>query len=120
MSAIRLFRILSGTLWMLFLSACTTQTHAADPVTQQTNACSIQVIVAFSSDAHNPPDKGLVRDVARTAGVNLTYVRSVNAELHVFVVTAAGADPDCSRALERLRADSRIRSVDVDQRRTHH
>ncbi len=97
------------------LAAC-----RADPIAQLPDACRIQVIVAFAGAAPTAPDPNFVEAVATASHVHLTYVRSVNPELHVFAVTSADADRDCSRSLARLRGDARIRSVDIDQRRVHH
>jgi hypothetical protein len=76
------------------------------------------VIVAFSQDFQNAPDEAFVKDVARAAHVELAYVRSITPALHVFILTADnGSDPTCAQALGRLRADSRVRSADIDARR---
>ncbi|HEY4211031.1 MAG TPA: hypothetical protein VGM84_06105 [Steroidobacteraceae bacterium] len=97
------------------LAAC-----RADPAAQPSDACRTQVIVVFASPVQTPPDPDFVKAVATASHVHLSYVRSINPELHVFVATSAEADRDCSRSLARLRGDARIRSVDIDQRRVHH
>ena len=106
---------LVGLMFCASLAAC-----RADPIAQLPDACRTQVIVAFASPIQTPPDPHFVAAVATASHVQLTYIRSVNSDLHVFAVTSAEADQDCSRALARLRGDARIRSVDIDQRRVHH
>jgi len=110
----------------LLLAACTQHARAADPphaaaaAAPGTQACSLQVIVSFAKSAQNqgPPEDRLVKDLARVAGVNLVYLRSVTSELHLFSLSGVG--DDCGKAAERLRGDPRVRSVDIDQRRKHH
>jgi hypothetical protein len=89
---------------------------AGHPVTDP--ECGLRVIVAFSQDFQSAPDAAFVRDVARAARVELTYVRSITPALHVFTLAAANAgDPGCEQALARLRSEPRVRSVDIDARR---
>jgi hypothetical protein len=49
--------------------------------------------------------------------VRLELVRTMTSNLHLFAMTAAGPEPECTAAMERLRRDPRVRSVDLDQRR---
>ncbi len=92
----------------IVLGACAAR--AARPA-----GCSTQVIVAFSQPVGNPPDASFVKEVGLAAHVRLTYVRSISAALQVF---SLAADSECEAALGRVRSDSRVRSVDVDARRT--
>jgi len=105
---------LSGAL----LAACAAPVDtSSDAPAASAPACTTQVIVDLATPAAGEPDAALVDDLERTARIRLTYVRSVSATLHVFELSADDAEPDCSGALERLRADSRIRSADRDTRR---
>jgi hypothetical protein len=81
--------------------------------------CTLRVIVSFAQgDAPAPPDAAFLQELASAARLELTYVRSLTPALHVFVLSADGADdPDCQQALGRLRSDPRVRSADTDQRR---
>ena len=106
---------LLGLIFCAGLAAC-----RADPIAQLPDTCRTQIIVAFASATQTPPDPLFVKAIVAASHLRLTYVRSVNSDLHVFAVTSAEADQDCSRSLARLRADARIRSVDIDQRRVHH
>lgn len=81
----------------------------------QADPCTAQVIVAFSQDQGSRPSDRLVQEVARAEGVRLTFVRTIGPGLYAFSLSAG--ESDCRDALERLRRDSRVRSVDVDQRR---
>jgi hypothetical protein len=88
---------------------------AAQPASSQVDPCATQVIVAFSRDQGNRPSDRFVSDLARADGVRLTFLRTLGSGLYVFLLAAP--DSKCRDALERLRRDARVRSVDVDQRR---
>lgn len=72
------------------------------------------------SSAVAPPDSKLVSSVADAAGVHLSYVRAIMADLFVFELSAASEQTDCEALLEKLRHDPRVRSVDRDTLRKHH
>ncbi len=95
----------------------TTMVQSSAP---QTSGCTARVIVGFAQAIQGEPDAALVKDIALAAHVNLSYVRSISPALHVFVLTSGeDSDSGCVGALARLRADSRVRSVDIDARRKH-
>lgn len=102
---------LAAVVLSISLVACVTRPAAAD--------CTLRVIVSFAeSGVRTPPDSALLQGISQAAGVQLTYVRSLTPELHVLVLRAADADdPECVRALGRLRSDPRVRSADIDARR---
>ena len=74
---------------------------------------AVQAMVALQL----APVPSLVADLERVSGARLALVRSMTTNLHLFSVTAPGAEADCIAAIERLRRDSRVRSVDLDQQR---
>ena len=129
MAALRSFLKVAGSLMalllaQLLLAACTGHSRVADPPSRVTAGaagaqnCDLQVIVSFAQKNQSPAEDRLVKDLARVAGVNLVYLRSVTSELHLFSLSGIG--DDCGKAVERLRGDPRVRSVDIDQRRQHH
>jgi hypothetical protein len=73
----------------------------------------VQAIVALQQD----PVPSLVEELSRASGARLELVRAMTTNLHLFSLTAAGTEAECLAAIERLRRDPRVRSVDVDQRR---
>jgi hypothetical protein len=75
--------------------------------------CSVQAIVALQGE----PVPTLVAELGRASGARLELVRSLTTNLHLFSLMAPGAEADCVAAIERLRRDPRVRSVDLDQRR---
>ena len=75
--------------------------------------CSVQAIVALQP----APTPALVEELSRASGARLELVRTMTSNLHLFSLTAAGAEAECAAAIERLRRDPRVRSVDLDQRR---
>ena len=78
--------------------------------------CSLQVIVALDT----APDDKLLADLSRVSGARLALIRTMTSNLHLLALEANGADAECRAAMERLRADPRVRSVDVDERRKIH
>jgi hypothetical protein len=77
------------------------------------STCSLQVIAALDV----APDDKLLADLSRASGARLTLVRTMTSNLHLLTLEAQGADSECRAAMERLRGDPRVRSVDVDARR---
>jgi hypothetical protein len=75
--------------------------------------CSLQVIVALDA----APDDKLLADLSRVSGARLELIRTMTSNLHLLALEAQGADSECRAAMERLRGDPRVRSVDVDARR---
>jgi hypothetical protein len=75
--------------------------------------CSVQVIVALRS----APEESVVADLGRASGARLELVRTMTSNLHLFSLTAPGSAEECTAAIERLRRDARVRSVDLDERR---
>lgn len=106
---------------LVSLAACTTGASAvpAAPSANRAAGCSVRVIVSFAQGgAPSSPDAAFLHELSSSARVALTYVRSLTPALHVLMLRADDADdPDCQRALARLRSDPRVRSADIDQRR---
>ena len=75
--------------------------------------CSVSVIAAFTS----APDAALLEDLSRAIGARLGLIRDMTSGLHLLSLQAAGPDSECMAAIERLRSDPRVRSVDLDARR---
>ncbi|HZF31455.1 MAG TPA: hypothetical protein VE907_20230 [Gammaproteobacteria bacterium] len=75
--------------------------------------CALSVIVAFAS----PPDDALLADLGRGAGVRLEGATSLTTNIYSLTLRADGAEAVCRDAVQRLRADPRVRSVDLDERR---
>ena len=59
----------------------------------------------------------MVAALAQDANVELIFLREAGPGLYVYTLATDEADPGCTAALARLRADSRVRSVDLDERR---
>ncbi len=76
--------------------------------------------MAFSPAMAHAPDDGFVKDLAHAAGVELVFVSTIAPNLHLFSLSATDGESGCQHALEGLRRDSRVRSVDLDTRRQHH
>ncbi len=98
----------------LVLLSCTTAA-CAQPRNAAGDAagCSVQAIVALQA----APEPALVAELGRVSGARLELVRTMTTNLHLFSLSAPGPESECMAAIERLRRDSRVRSVDIDQRR---
>jgi hypothetical protein len=75
--------------------------------------CRLQLIVALDAT----PDDKLLADLSRVSGARLELIRTMTLNLYLLALEAQGADSECRAAMERLRGDPRVRSVDVDARR---
>ena len=104
----------------LLLGACVTDTTSTSPEPMTVDTCSTQVIVVLSESTAPEPEAGLVADLASTAQVRLIYLRSAGPGIHVFSLHADDPEPSCESALERLRRDPRIRSIEQDEHRVRH
>jgi hypothetical protein len=82
----------------------------------QQAACSVRVIVRLATE----PDAALLADLERANAVELEPLSAITADLRVYALRAAGPDDECRDAIERLRRDARVRSVDIDARRELH
>ena len=102
------------------LGACVTEPTSDSPEPIATTACSTQVIVALSESTDPEPDAALVADLADTANVRLTFLRSAGPGMHVFSLHADDPEPSCDSALDRLRRDPRVRSIELDEHRVRH
>jgi hypothetical protein len=94
-------------------AACARPHEAAQAVP---STCSLQLIVALDV----APDDELLADLSRVSGARLELIRTMTSNLHLLALEAQGADSECRAAMERLRGDPRVRSVDVDERRKIH
>src|SRR5262249_52492035 len=75
--------------------------------------CVLPVIVAVPS----APDDALFADLGLAAGVRLESPTSLTTNIYSLTLRADGGDAVCREAVQRLRADPRVRSVDLDERR---
>jgi len=81
--------------------------------------CQARIILGLQTPAVPPPDESWVRDLAVASGVQLHYLRAISSRLYLFRMTAPNVAGGCTAAIERLRADPRLRSAQIDQRREH-
>lgn len=75
--------------------------------------CELPVIVAFAST----PNDALLADLGRSAGVRLEGATALTSSIYSLTLRAEGGAAVCSDAVQKLRADARVRSVDLDERR---
>ena len=75
--------------------------------------CRLRIIVALD----RAPDPALLEDLARVSSAELNLLNEMPADLYLIELAVDEPDAACSRALERLRSDERVRSADIDERR---
>jgi hypothetical protein len=98
----------------LFLLVCAAAACAQPrSAAREQPGCSVQAIVALQLE----PVPSLLAELGRASGARIELVRTMTTNLHLLSLTAPGGDAECMAALEQLRRDPRVRSVDVDQRR---
>jgi len=114
------FLRVSGVFGPVLLMGCAARMAPERPAASAADPCETTIIASFFREQGSRPDERFVTDLAHAAAVHLTFLRSIGPHLYVFSVTAPDADPGCREALERLRHDPRVRSVDVDTRRRAH
>jgi hypothetical protein len=100
------------TLVLAFGAAACAQPRA-DVAEAAPSTCTLRVIVALNA----APDAALLADLSRVSGAHLELIRTMTSNLHLLALEAQGDDSECKAAMERLRGDPRVRSVDVDERR---
>jgi len=76
--------------------------------------------MTFTEDLGERPADAFVSQIARAANVVLVFVRTAGPGLYVYQLDAGATDDGCDAPLTRLRRDERVRSVDLDRRRTVH
>ena len=74
------------------------------------------VIARFTTEANS----SLLADLGRMNAVELEPLGAITDDLRVYRLHAVGSDDDCIAAIERLRRDERVRSIDLDARRELH
>lgn len=74
------------------------------------------VIARFTTEANS----ALLADLERMNAVELEPLSAITDDLRVYRLHAVGSDDDCIAAIERLRRDERVRSIDLDARRELH
>lgn len=105
------FGALTRLVWVLF--SCTTAACAQPRSAAVDTGCSVQAIVALQA----APEPALVAELGRVSGARLELVRTMTTNLHLFSLNVPGPEAECIAAIERLRRDARVRSVDIDQQR---
>jgi len=82
------------------------------------SACNARIILGLKQAMQPPPSDQSVQRLAAANGVELHYLRAMTARLYLFRLSAPD-DASCSAPIARLRRDSRLRSVELEQRRKH-
>jgi hypothetical protein len=91
----------------------------AGVATAQAGACNARVILGLAQAMQPPPSDQWVQALAAANGVELHFLRAITPALYLFRLKARDAAGNCRAPLARLRKDSRLRSVDLEQRREH-
>src|SRR5262245_57866371 len=89
---------------------------AVETALAQESKCSARVIVRHAAE----PDSALLADLGRTNALELEPVGVITRDVRVYTLRADGTSDVCIAAIDRLRRDGRVRSVDLDERRRLH
>ena len=110
-------RYVASGLWLAaaaLLQGCTEpRGSGTSPLAATSADCSARILVGFVSAA----DASVVAAIAQTAAVRLVVVNRLLPDLYVLDLSSDGPDSACAAGLERVRADARVRSADLDARR---
>lgn len=98
---------------VLSLAGC--HARGVDAALAQNAGCTARVIVRFTTE----PDGAWFASLGRAYSLELEPVEAITNEIRVYTLRGAGSD-DCVAAIDRLRRDERVRSVDLDARRELH
>jgi hypothetical protein len=101
--------------WLAIAACAQACAQAPEHPPAAAGSCRTRIIVGFRapSDAHD------IAALATAHALTLSVVNRLLPDLYVLDLDAGG-DPACAAALERLRADARVRSVELDARRSPH
>ena len=88
--------------------------RVTDTTLAENAECS--VIARFAAE----PDAALLANLGRTNEVALEPLGAITNDLRVYRLRAVDPNDDCIAAIERLRRDERVTSVDLDARRELH
>jgi hypothetical protein len=75
--------------------------------------CSARIVVGFRA----PAEPAAISGLAASHSLTLSIVSRLLPDLYVIDLGARGGAAACAAALEQLRADQRVRSVELDARR---
>jgi hypothetical protein len=78
--------------------------------------CTVSVIVRFARE----PDATLLANLGHTHALALEPIGAITGDLGVYLLSVDGGDAECRDAIDRLRTDASVRSVDIDTRREVH
>jgi hypothetical protein len=84
--------------------------------TRAAGECSQPVIVAFAA----APSDALFADLERASGARLEARAALTTLLYAMTVVGDGPQNECEAAVDQLRGDERVRSVDLDATRGPH
>jgi hypothetical protein len=102
---------LSG--WLVIASCAQACAQTPDQPAAASRDCSARIVVGLRA----PSDPTAISELAATHSLTLSIVSRLLPDLYVLDLGASGGDPACAAALEQLRADARVRSVELDARR---
>jgi len=103
--------LLLGLLAAGFLAGCAgSATSRPGTTVQRIDRCTIRAIVTFRDGLRVRGD-GELLEAGRSHGVDITVLREMGRGSRMVMINAAGPDETCTHALEQLRTDLRIESV---------
>lgn len=90
--------------------------RGADLSLARNDDADCSVIARFVTE----PNGALLADLERMNAVEIELLGAITDDLRVYRLHVVGVDDDCMAAIERLRRDERVRSIERDRRRELH
>lgn len=106
-------RALAAVLLVAGLSACAHEERIA-----QMPGCHSQVIVEVGKTGFDLGREAALRDLAKETKTQLTYDRWLGGRRYLLGVQTKKSSDHCANALARLRDDDRVKSAELDERRS--
>jgi hypothetical protein len=79
--------------------------------------CEVDLLVQFSPSVARPGSTAFLQELVRGSGYNLRFIRTLGTTL---LLRLTGPDTTCDEGIALLRRDSRVRSVELDERQFRH
>jgi hypothetical protein len=105
-----------ASLWLAIAACAQACAQAPQETSAASGGCNARILIGFRA----PADAAVVAALASSHALTLSVVNRLLPDLYVLDLGARGGGPACADAIERLRADTRVRSVELDSRRAPH
>lgn len=91
-------------------NACATRENSSD------STSNARLIIRLKPGATEPSGKALMAEVAKQHRANVSYLRALGAEMHLYSVTGLADDAALKKLLQALRQRQELEFVELDAR----